>query len=163
MLDASFLIVKPELISTRGSITAKIDGPVAKSLTRRGFTPCFNAERSNWQEFTMEIYKNVLNPEQLNAYLEGYAINCWGSEYSFFIIEHPEGQTMKRLKDEQGSFKGYQEKIETTLRAEFGLPKEFNRSCGEMTLVYSGVHCPGNDSELLNHIKFLNLEKIFSI
>lgn len=163
MKDASIVVVKPELIETKGIVCTQESGPVANSLIERGYKIESFGFRENWRIFAIEMYRRVLNEEQMTSYLRGYQENKWPNEYSFFVVSHNQGSSIARVKKDQGKFDTYQTRDEDTLRAKFGLPKKFNRRVKDMTLVYSGIHAPSNKTELLEHIRFLGLEKIFDI
>lgn len=148
MDDFSILIIKPEVIEKKKKII--------KSLKKRGYKILLEKEEDNWRNTAKVIYPEF-SSKQIKTYIQGYNKYNFGNKFTILVLKHKKGDTLEKLKEEQGDFIKYQTQNEKTLRAEFGLPKEYNLQHEEITFVYCGIHCPENKEELKSHIKMFSL------
>lgn len=142
--DFSILVVKPEIIGRKKDIV--------KSLVKRGYKVILEKKVGGWRNAAKKLYTEFL-PEQIGVYLEGYDKYCFGDAFTVFVLKHKDGDTIRRLKKNEGDFIRYQTQDEKTLRAEFGLPENYNQTHGEITFVYCGFHCPKDENELKSQLE----------
>jgi len=153
MGDYSLLIIKPEILSTKKEVIA--------SLARRGYSVLFEQEFDNWREFAHDyLPKNKptkYTKDEIDVFLEEYIKNQWGNKYAALIVQHKDGNTLNRLREEKGHFGNYQTKKEDTLRGEFGLGPETNVNFKNAHCVYNGIHTVDDEQALKEHLAFLNI------
>lgn len=148
MKDFSILIIKPEVIE-------RIE-EIVKSIEKRGYEILLKIEKENWRNTSKIIY-NEFSQNQIETYIKGYDKYKFGDKFLILVLQHKENNTLERLKRDKGNFIKYQTEAEKTLRAEFGLPKEYNLQHQEITFVYCGIHCPETEEELKFQTKLFSL------
>ena len=149
MKDISLVIVKPEIISRTEQVIS--------SLRKRGYDILLQKAYTGWRELAKKIYTEF-TPEQIKVYLSGYDKHNWNDDYMALIVSHKEGNTLKRLKQEQGNYVAYQTQKENTLRAEFGCLADKNLYFDDITFTYTGIHCSADEKELGLELKLLHLD-----
>jgi len=145
----SLLIVRPEAFLKAKKIKA--------SLQRRKYLILGEKKYDNWKDIVSQIYKTTFNPQMMDYYLQMYDQYCFGNNFLCYIVSIEGGDTLRKLRKELGNFKSYQTKKEDTLRAEFGLPSDYNGNLGNMIFTFPGLHCPKNKKELRDHLRFFQI------
>ncbi len=148
MKDFSILIIKPEVIEKKEEIE--------KSIQKRGYEILMKIEKNNWRN-TAKIIYNEFSPKEIETYIKGYNKHKFGDKFLILVLKHKEGDTLKRLNGDKGNFIKYQTEKEKTLRAEFGLPKDYNLQHENITFIYCGIHCPESKEELKSQVKLFSL------
>ena len=150
MKDFSILIIKPEVIDKTKNIE--------KSIDKRGYKILLKIEKNNWRN-TAKIIYNEFSPKEIDTYINGYDKHKFGDKFFILVLRHKEGNTLNRLNKDKGNFIKYQIENEKTLRAEFGLQKEYNLQHEDITFVYCGIHCSETEEELKSQIKLFSLSE----
>lgn len=148
MKDFSILIIKPEVIERKEEIV--------RSIEKKGYKILLKIEKSNWRN-TAKIIYNEFSPEEIETYIKGYDKHKFGDKFLILVLNHKEDNTLNRLNKDKGNFIKYQTENEKTLRAEFGLSKEYNFQHENITFVYCGIHCPETEEELRYQVKLFSL------
>jgi hypothetical protein len=91
-------------------------------------------------------------------YLKGYKIHKLGHQFYVLVLTHKEGDTIKSLRADKGSWKSYSNEL-GTLRKMFGLSQEYDLFCDGAKLAYCGLHSPNGNEELEFQIKLFDLPR----
>ena len=147
MKDFSLIIIRPEIIERRQE--------VLKFLRAKGYEVLAKKHLSGWRNLARNIYTEFTH-QQMSRYLEEFDKNKFSDDYIVVFLKHQAGNTIAKIKEDQGNFKNYQTEEEDTLRCKFGLPSKYNIEIDDVVFTFPGIHCPGNQEELEKHIKLLD-------
>ncbi len=153
MKNISLLLIKPEAL--------KKTDQIKKFLIKRNYKIMLEENYKNWTTVMKKIYIEFPK-EELNIFIQGYKKGLWKNKFKILILKNIGGNTIEKLKKDEGNFIKYQKNKENTLRAKFGLPKKYNKQFinknRNTIFTYNGFHCPKNKEELKHHLKLFNLE-----
>lgn len=151
MQDLSLLFVKPDGM--------KFYKQIGQEVKRRGYDALFEEQRAGWIPVQTDIYLGQHGQRRTEALNVSYSM-LWSDQFGFYVLLHPEGNTIQRLKKDQGHFNRYQIEDDGSLRRMFGRGAEMNVFFEHGFIIpFNAIHAPDSEAELYRHFDILGLKE----
>jgi len=151
-LDISMLVIRPEIINKFEDIKLE--------LKKRRYKILKSYKLTNFSDKVSEMYSFDYPDKKIqDIFQKAYKKSDFGDLFGVLVINHEDGDTIKKLNSEIGHFKAYQDTKNNSLRSLFGLPKENNYVEKSFTLVFCGLHRTNSVDDFIIHLNLSGIKE----